>query len=67
MRHRKRRCRKRRCGKTRHRRHKRTRRCRRTRRLGISGMMTHYLVSPKNMRIWSDDRVLEKLEYSPLM
>ena len=28
---------------------------------------THYLVSSKNMRIWSDDRVLEKLEYSPLM
>ena len=28
---------------------------------------THYLVSPRDTRNWSDDGVLDKLEYSPLI
>ena len=30
-------------------------------------VVTHYLVSPRNTRNWSEDGVLGQLEYSPLI
>ena len=33
----------------------------------MRSVATHYLVSSKNTRNWSNDGVLDKLEYSPLV